>query len=124
AARLGPGDVHVHPSTTSSGARADVSDHRGSVRTGMVGVAWTAIALLAATLLGTLWHLGGRIDALGARIDGLDARIDQLAVRIDGLNARIDGLGGRIDALGARLDARIDALSARIDAHLQQHRAG
>ena len=46
----------------------------------MEGVAWTAIGLLAATLLGSLFYLGGRIDALGAR---LDARIERLATALE-----------------------------------------
>jgi len=54
---------------------------------------WTAIGLLAATSLGSLFYLGARIDALGARID----------------------------ALGARMDSRFDTLEARFDAHLDRH---
>ncbi|HYT80944.1 MAG TPA: hypothetical protein VEQ37_17140 [Actinomycetota bacterium] len=46
----------------------------------MTGVAWTAIALLGATLFGSLYHLGSKIDSLGAR---LDARLDALTNRID-----------------------------------------
>jgi hypothetical protein len=64
---------------------------------------WTAIGLLAATSLGSLFYLGSRIDGLGNRIDGLS---------------------NRIDALGARLDARLDAIEARIDAHVERHAAG
>jgi hypothetical protein len=64
---------------------------------------WTAIGLLAATSLGSLFYLGSRIDGLGNRIDGLS---------------------NRIDALGARLDTRLDAMEARIDAHLERHAAG
>jgi hypothetical protein len=77
----------------------------------MVGVAWTAIGLLGATLLGSLYYLGSRIDALGARLDG----------RIDGLGTRIDGLADRIDTLDARLSSRLDALASRLDAHLERH---
>jgi len=54
---------------------------------------WTAIGLLAATSLGSLFYLGARIDTLGARID----------------------------ALGARMDSRFDTLEARFDAHLDRH---
>jgi hypothetical protein len=57
---------------------------------------WTALGLLAATSLGSLFYLGSRID----------------------------GLGNRIDALGARLDARLDGMESRIDAHLERHAAG
>ena len=53
----------------------------------------TAIGLLAATSLGSLFYLGARIDTLGARID----------------------------ALGARMDSRFDTLEARFDAHLDRH---
>ena len=42
----------------------------------MDAAVWTAIGLLAATSLGTLFYLGARIDGLGARIDGLAARLD------------------------------------------------
>jgi hypothetical protein len=59
----------------------------------MVAVAWAAIGLLGATLLGMLFYLGSRIDSLGSRID----------------------------ALGARLDARLDGLAARLDAHVERH---
>ncbi len=57
---------------------------------------WTALGLLAATSLGSLFYLGSRID----------------------------GLGNRVDALGARLDTRLDAIQSRIDAHLERHAAG
>jgi hypothetical protein len=66
----------------------------------MDAAVWTAIGLLAATSLGSLFYLGARIDGLGARIDGL---------------------GARIDGLGARMDARFDALETRLDAHLDPH---
>ena len=65
----------------------------------------TAIGLLAATSLGSLFYLGSRIDGLGNRFDGL--------------NNRMDGLRDRIDALGARLDAILDAMESRICAHLE-----
>jgi hypothetical protein len=68
---------------------------------------WTAIGLLAATSLGTLFFLGARIDGLGAWIDGLAARID----------ARFD----RVDARFDRMDERFDAIAARLDAHLDHH---
>lgn len=64
----------------------------------MDAAVWTAIGLLAATSLGTLFYLGSRIDALGV----------SLGARIDALSARIDGLGARIDALGARIDGHLD----------------
>jgi hypothetical protein len=63
----------------------------------MDAAVWTAIGLLAATSLGTLFYLGSRIDGLGARIDAL-ARMD----------SRFDHMEERFDALAARLDAHLD----------------
>ena len=81
-------------------------------------VAWTAIALLATTLLGSLFYLGHRIDSLIVRIDAQGA---DLGRRIESLSGRIEtqgtNLGGRIDSLSAR----IDALSGRMDTHLERH---
>jgi hypothetical protein len=70
----------------------------------MEAAVWTAIGILAASQLGTLFHLGSRIDALGARIDASTAS----------LNARIDALDGR-------LGARVDALGAKLDEHIARH---
>ena len=66
----------------------------------MDAAVWTAIGLLAATSLGTLFYLGARIDGLGARID---ARFDRVDARFD------------------RMDERFDALAARLDTHLDHH---
>lgn len=66
----------------------------------MDAAVWTAIGLLAATSLGTLFYLGSRIDALAAR---MDARFDRVDVRFD------------------RMEERFDALAARLDAHLDRH---
>lgn len=83
---------------------------------------WTAIAVLAATSLGTLFYLGARIDALGAR---MDARIDSLEARMDALGARLDGridsLSRRIDSFEARVDSRFDNLEVRLDTHVERH---
>ena len=65
----------------------------------MDAAVWTAIGLLAATSLGTLFFLGSRMDAI---------------------SGRIDALGARIDSLSARMDARFDALENRLDAHLDR----
>jgi hypothetical protein len=57
----------------------------------MEALAWTAIALLGAAVLGSFgsfFYLGTRIDALGARLDS----------KIDGLSDRLDAQTGRIDA--------------------------
>jgi hypothetical protein len=83
---------------------------------------WTAIGLLAATSLGSLFYLGSRMDALGAR---LDARMDAGFARTDASAARLDAkmeagfarVDARFDAIGSRLDG----LAARHDAHLGQH---
>jgi hypothetical protein len=83
---------------------------------------WTAIGLLAATSLGTMFYLGARIDALGGR---MDSRFDAVAGRFDSLegrfDSRFDALEGRMEARFAHVDARFDALDARLDAHLDRH---
>ena len=66
----------------------------------MDAAVWTAIGLLAATSLGTLFYLGSRIDALAAR---MDARFDRVDTRFD------------------HMEERFDALAARLDAHLERH---
>ena len=54
----------------------------------MTATIWTAIAVLAATALGSLFYLGSRLDALATRVDaGFNA-----------VNARLDGLATRMDA--------------------------
>ena len=70
----------------------------------MEAIAWTAIALLATTLVGSFFYLGNRIDSLSA----------DLGLRIDAQGA---DLGRRIEALSAR----IDGLSGRFDQHLERH---
>jgi hypothetical protein len=64
----------------------------------MDAAVWTAIGLLAATSLGSLFYLGSRIDALGSRIDALSARMD----------SRFDAVASRFDSLEGRLDAHLD----------------
>jgi hypothetical protein len=59
----------------------------------MTAATWTAIAVLAATTIGSLFYLGSRIDALG----------------------------GRLDAGFQAVNARLDALAARLDSHLDRH---
>jgi hypothetical protein len=77
----------------------------------MDAAVWTAIGLLAATSLGTLFYLGSKIDALGARLDG----------RIDALTARVDAGFGRVDDRLHALSVRLDALNERPTAHLDPH---
>jgi uncharacterized membrane protein len=66
----------------------------------MVVVAWTAIAILGAAVIGIFGMLFSMNHSL---------------------NARMEALGARIDALGARLDARIDSLSGQLQAHIDRH---
>jgi hypothetical protein len=66
----------------------------------MDAAVWTAIGLLAATSLGTLFYLGSRIDGLAGRMDALADRMD----------ARFD-----------RLDTKIDGLSDRLTRHIEHH---
>lgn len=77
----------------------------------MEAVAWSALGLLAATLVAAIFWLGTRIDGLGASLSG----------RIDGLNARIDGLEA---SLNARIDTQtveLSQLSRRLVEHLGRH---
>jgi hypothetical protein len=79
----------------------------------MEAVAWTAIGLLGAAVLGSFgsfFYLGTRIDALGAR---LDSRIDAQSERIDAQSDRIDAQGARIDAQGARIDVQYASIQAQ-----------
>jgi len=77
----------------------------------MDAAVWTAIGLLAATSLVTLFYLGSRIDALAAR---LDARMDAGFARVDALSARVDT---RFDAI----ESRLDGFASRLDSHLDRH---
>lgn len=77
----------------------------------MDAAVWTAIGLLATTSLGSLFHLGSRIDALAARMDVGFGKVD----------TRFDALAARMDAGFARVDARLDAMEARLDAHVDRH---
>jgi hypothetical protein len=81
----------------------------------MEAATWTAIAVLAAANLGTLFYLGARIDAQGAR---LDARIDALGAD---LGSRIDSLSARVDAQGTDLGARLDVLTQMMAEHMGRH---
>jgi hypothetical protein len=80
----------------------------------MEAMAWTAIGLLGAAVLGSFgsfFYLGTRIDALGAR---LDSRMDSLSQRIDAQGSRIDAQGSRIDAQGDRFDAQYATVRAEV----------
>jgi len=70
----------------------------------MDAAVWTALAILAAMSLGTLFYLGSRIDALTTRLD-----------------ARMDAGFGRVDARFDHMEEHFDALAARLDAHLDRH---
>ena len=91
----------------------------------MEAAVWTAIGLLAATSLGSLFFLGSRMDALSARIDAMGARIDALSDRLD---ARFNAIEGRMDSRFANVDTRFvhietrfDSLDSRLVAHLDRH---
>jgi hypothetical protein len=88
-----------------------VSERDVTLASEMDAAVWTAIGLLAATSLGTLFYLGSRIDALAAR---LDARMDAGFGRVDAGFARVDA---RFDAI----EARFDGIASRLDAHLDHH---
>jgi predicted PurR-regulated permease PerM len=85
---------------------------------GMEAQIWTLIGLLTATLVGTVFYLGNRIDSLGNRIDSLGTRLD---ARIDGLSARVDALADRVDNQGKQLASQIYALVAKLDDHIRYH---
>jgi uncharacterized coiled-coil protein SlyX len=98
----------------------------------MEAVAWSALVLLAGTLVGAIFWLGPKIDnqgaALAARIDAQGGRIDaqgaELGSRINAQTARIDHLVSQVAELSANLGrqtARIDVLTERIDEHLGRH---
>jgi flagellar capping protein FliD len=77
----------------------------------MDAAVWTAIGLVAATSLGSLFYGGGRIDALAAHVDS----------RFDTMDSRIDALGARMDTRFDAMESRFDGLAARLDAHLDRH---
>src|SRR5262245_66091002 len=64
-------------------------------RVEMDAAVWTAIGLLAAMSLGTLFCLGARIDSLAAKTD---ARFDNVDARFDRVDAGFDALIARMDA--------------------------
>jgi hypothetical protein len=75
----------------------------------MDAAVWTAIGLLAATSLGTLFYLGSWIDALAARLDArMDAGFAQVDVGFARVDARFDGIESRLDGLASRLDSHLD----------------
>jgi hypothetical protein len=59
----------------------------------MDAAVWTAIGLVAATSLGTLFYLGSRIDNLASR---MDARFDRVDAKFDALLERFDRLSERL----------------------------
>jgi len=59
----------------------------------MEAAIWSAIGLVVATSLGTLFYLDPRVDALS----------------------------NRLDARSASIDARLDAMASRLDTHVERH---
>jgi len=78
-----------------SSPASSVSEPSARLASRMDAAILTAIGLLAATSLGTLFYLGSRIDALAAR---MDSRFDHVDSRFDALESRFDGLAARLDA--------------------------
>ena len=95
--------------------RPDAVSAPGAIVDPMESAVWTAIGLVAAASIGTLFYLGARIDSLSAR---MDARFDRMDARFDHIDQRFDHVDDRFDAIEARLDA-----TARIDSHLGSHTA-
>lgn len=106
----------------------------------MQAQAWTAIGLLAATLLGALFYLGNRIDMLGSELrsemrgqfqeiraevggqfPAQRSRIDDLSFRIETLSVRVDSLAVRVEEQGHQLADRIYELALKLDDHLRRH---
>jgi hypothetical protein len=52
----------------------------------MEAAVWTAIGLVAATSLGSLFYLGARIDSLAAR---MEARFDRMDARTEALSQEL-----------------------------------
>src|SRR6266511_3606047 len=100
------------------GCRLGLSNSDATLANEMDAAVWIALAILAAMSLGTLFHLGARIDSLAARTD---ARFDRMDARFDHVDVRFDTLIGRMDSRFDALDARFDALAARLDTHLDRH---
>ena len=62
----------------------------------MDAAVWTAIGLLVATSLGTLFYLGSRIDSLAARLDArIDAGFARVDTPFDAIESRLEGLASR-----------------------------
>jgi hypothetical protein len=88
----------------------------------MEAQAWTAIGLLAATLLGALFYLGNRIDALGSELRSeLRSEFHSQGAGIDSLSVRVDSLAFRVEEQGIQLADRIYELSVKLDDHLRWH---
>ena len=94
----------------------------------MEAQAWTAIGLLAATLVGWLYFLVPRIRRLERAVDALEARVDAL---IDG-HKKPPACTARGRPVGANeepwFDDRLDlvdtllaGLSLKLDDHLRRH---
>ncbi|MGH2729053.1 MAG: hypothetical protein ACRDJI_00430 [Actinomycetota bacterium] len=91
----------------------------------MEAQAWTAIGLLAATLLGSHFYLGNRIDNLGmelrTELRAQGARIDAQGARIDAQGARFDALSAQIHEQGIMLGNRLYDIAVKLDDHLRRH---
>lgn len=124
------------PHRMARGPASSASHPGATLATEMEAAVWTAIAILAAMSVGTLFYLGARIDSLAestasrfdslasrmdARFAAVDARFDAVDARFDALIGRLDTRFDRIDSRFDHIDERFDALAARLDAHLDRH---
>ena len=101
--------------TVALGAEPRLSDGGARLAFEMDAAVWTAIGILAAMSLGTLFYLGARIGQRDVRKEfSIDARFDHV-------DARFDALIGRMDSRFDALDAGMDSFSARRDSHLDRH---
>jgi hypothetical protein len=83
----------------------------------MDAAVWTAIGLLAATSLGTLFYLGARIDALGARIDGLGGRTEGKLDLLEGRfepGSTLSRVGSRLGSTPSRVDSTLGSTPSRV----------
>jgi hypothetical protein len=69
--------------------------------------AWTAIGLLAATLVEALFYLGNGIDVLGSEMRSeMRSQFEAQGSRIDTTYSRIETMSGRLDSLTASTNTR------------------
>ncbi len=80
----------------------------------MLAVTWTALAILATSLFGSLFYLGNRIDLLGAELrQEIGGLRQEMRAEIGGLRqemrAEIGGLRQEMNGRFAEVNARLDS---------------